>query len=395
MDERILNDPHLEIMPDHAGPHYEVLRGALTGNGMTPEQAIQALNDSWTQNHDARVQAWDQQVENDAAAAALLAQQQQNDQVPPEPQAEEERAEGEKKKPKMKDFDDATSVGNYIAPRPAQYALRRIEDFEFVELWYFTPEGCSDATQLQLTQHDDTFGLTKVDDMVTLKSISSLKASKNVVPDAELSFRQVSMAKNALIPLMTKHQWSEKAINAFAQFFTQLELHPFRQREFGERALITYQARVRREWHDQLKMGTAFNIGILNDDLLQGIYKELLDKAQVRSLNEVSPLLFFVLWTFANRPSRNFSFRPATYLHAPCTVSLMHHAPRNMHLAPCTIHHAPCTMHHAPCTMHHAPRPLPHAPCTVHHASPPVASCSEQFHCAGRSSRPYTHSQTS
>ena len=58
-------------------------------------------------------------------------------------------AEGEKKKLKMKDFDDATTVGNYIAPRPAQYALRRIEDFEYVELWYFTPEGCSDATQLQ------------------------------------------------------------------------------------------------------------------------------------------------------------------------------------------------------------------------------------------------------
>ena len=188
----------------------------------------------------------------------------------------------------MKDFDDTTTVGNYIALRPAQYVLRRIDDFEYVELWYFTPEGCNDATQLQLTQYDDTFGLTKVDDMVTLKSISSLKASKNVIPDAELSFRQVSMAKNAFIPLMAKYQWSVKAINVFAQLFTQLELHPLRQREFGEWALIVYQAWVRREWHDQLKLGLAFNIGILNEDLLQSVYKELLDKAQLRSLNEVS-----------------------------------------------------------------------------------------------------------
>ena len=193
-----------------------------------------------------------------------------------------EEAEGEKKKPKMKDFDDTLSVGNYIAPRPSQYALRRIEDFEYVELWYFTPKGCSDATQLQTTQHDDAFGLTKVDEFVTLKSISSVKASKNVVTDVDLTFRQISMAKNALIPLMTKYQWTEKAINAFAQLFTQLELHPYRQREFGERALIIYQARVRREWHDQLKIGT------LNEDLLQGIYRELLDKAQIGSLNEVS-----------------------------------------------------------------------------------------------------------
>ena len=122
----------------------------------------------------------------------------------------------EKKKAKMRDFDDAITVGNYIAPRPAQYALRRIEDFEYVELWYFTPEGCSDATQHQLAQYDDAFGLTKVDDMVALKSVSSLKASKNVVPDAELSFRQMSMAKNAFIPLMSNYHWSAKAINAFS-----------------------------------------------------------------------------------------------------------------------------------------------------------------------------------
>jgi len=191
----------------------------------------------------------------------------------------------------MKDFDDATTVGNYIAPRPAQYALRRIEYFEYVELWYLTTEGCSDATQHQLTQADDTFGLAKVDDMVTLKSFSSIKASKNVVPDAELSFRQMSMAKNAFIPLMAKYHWSQKAITAFAQLFTQLELHPLRQWEFGERALITYQARVRREWHDQLKLGSAFNIGIINEDILQNTYRELLDQAQLFSLNEVSPFV--------------------------------------------------------------------------------------------------------
>ncbi|KAF8799132.1 hypothetical protein BYT27DRAFT_7121639 [Phlegmacium glaucopus] len=274
MDDRLIHNPHLEVMPDHAGPHYNILRDALTQNGMTPEQAVQALNNSWTQNHDARIQVWDQQE-------------------PPE--REEERVEMEKKKPKMKDFDDTTSVGNYIAPRPAQYALRRIEDFEYVELWYLTPEGCADATQLQLTQNDDAFGLTKVDDMVTLKSVSSLKASRNVVPDSDLGFCQMSMAKNAFIPLMTKYQWSEKAINAFAQLFTQLELHPYRQREFGERALVIYQARVRREWHDQLKLGSAFNIGILNEDLLQSIYKELLDKAQLLSLSEVSFVFAFLL----------------------------------------------------------------------------------------------------
>ncbi|KAF8800487.1 hypothetical protein BYT27DRAFT_7200087 [Phlegmacium glaucopus] len=291
MDERLTHNPHLEVMPDHAGPHYNALRDVLTQNGMTIEQAVQALNDSWTQNHEERVQRWNQQEANDVNAAEELQRQLQQDdeqqaiQQPAE--RDVERPDLEKKKPKMKEFDDSAIVGNYIAPRPAQYALRRIEDFEYVELWYLTPEGCIDATQHQSTQNDDTFGLSKVDDMVTLKSVSSLKASKNVLPNTELSFRQMSMAKNTFIPLMTKYQWSEKAISAFAQLFTQLELHPYRQRDFGERALIIYQARVRREWHDQLKLGSAFNIGIINEDLLQSIYKELLDRAQLSSINEL------------------------------------------------------------------------------------------------------------
>jgi hypothetical protein len=248
MDDRIAHDPHLEVMPDHASPHYEVLQNALIQNGMPAEQAVQALDNSWTINHDTRILAWDQQVADDAAAAQQLQNQQQQMPENPAPHelpvSEEERDDVEKKKPKMRDFDDATTVSNYIAPRPAQYALRRIEDFEYVELWYLTSEGCSDATQHQLMQHDNAFGLAKVDNMVTLKSFSSLRASKNVIPDTELSFRQMLMAKNAFIPLMMKYQWPAKAINAFAQLFTQLETHPLRQCKFGEWALITYQARV-------------------------------------------------------------------------------------------------------------------------------------------------------
>ena len=88
--------------------------------------------------------------------------------------------------------------------------------------------------------------------------------------------------------LMTKYQWSKQSIEAFAQLFTRIETHPYCQWEYGERALIIYQARVRHEWHDQLKMGLVFNIGIINKDLLQSIYRELLDQAQLLSIREVS-----------------------------------------------------------------------------------------------------------
>ena len=135
------------------------------------------------------------------------------------------------------------------------------------------------------------------------------------------------MAKNAFLSLMTKYQWSAKAINAFAFLFTQLELHPLQQREFGKQAFITYQAQVWQEWHDQLKPGSAFNIGIVNEDLLQSIYRELLDKAQRLLLNEVS--LLCSVFT--------------------CQLLLMVFALSFLFPSPLIAYYVPCTMHHAPC----------------------------------------------
>jgi len=290
MADRIPQDPRLEVLPNHAGPHYNAIRQIIQNSGATLEQAIQSLNESWTRTRDERIQAWDQQVLDDnAAAGEALRVRQEEEQLrlqQEQQNLENERAEAEKKKPRMNDFEEGAMVSSYIAPRPSQYALRRLENFEYLELWYLTQEGCADAAQHQHTQNDDTFGLTKVDDVVALRQVSALRASKNVIPDSGLSFRQMSIAKTTLIQQMTKFQWPNKAITALAEFFTHIEVHPYRQREYGEQALLVYQARVRQNWHDALKQNAAFNIALFNEDLLQAIYKEVVDKAQVQSLNE-------------------------------------------------------------------------------------------------------------
>src|SRR5277367_5873515 len=102
MDHRIMHVPDLEALPDHAGPHYQVLRDALVQNGMQVDQAIQALDNSWTMDRDARILAWDQQVADDAEAAQQQVPQQQapEDPVPqalPVPEPEEDTGDAEKK----------------------------------------------------------------------------------------------------------------------------------------------------------------------------------------------------------------------------------------------------------------------------------------------------------
>lgn len=288
--ERITKNPHLENIPNHAEPHYDDIRTILINTGITNEQAIETLNASWTRSHEGRVQAWDQQVLEDEAALQeelRLAQEQEDQQrAQRELELENEKQESEKKKPRMNDFDENTSVNDFIGPRPSAYALRRLAEFEYAELWYFTQEGCADAMHQQ-TQSEDTFGLTKVDDMVSFRPVSALKASKSVVQDVDLSWRQMEIAKTTLIQHITKCGWAQKAVTTLAQFFMNLEVHHFRQRAYGEHALLIYQARVRRNWHDQLKLGKGFNIAIINETLLQAIHREIVDKKQAEALDEV------------------------------------------------------------------------------------------------------------
>jgi hypothetical protein len=145
MADRIPQDPCLEILPNHAGLHYNDICQLLINTGLALEQAIQSLDDSWTHSCDEQIQAWDQQVlDNNIAAEEaqclhleeeqLCRQQEQQD-------LQNKWMEANKKKPKMNDFGENTMVGSYIAPHPSQYALRRLENFEYLELWYLTQEG--------------------------------------------------------------------------------------------------------------------------------------------------------------------------------------------------------------------------------------------------------------
>lgn len=100
----------------------------------------------------------------------------------------------------------------------------------------------------------------------------------------------------------------------------------------------------------------------MNEDLFQSVYKELIDKAQLRSLNEVSSSY------------RSLSFTLLTFF-----VSLSPFMPHSSYS--CTLHHAPCTTHHTICTTHHAPCLTHHAPCPMHHLSFPLLSCLPALSC--------------
>lgn len=62
-----------------------------------------------------------------------------------EEEAEQERIQVKKKKPKINDFDKSKAINDTITPNPSPYAINKLSNFDYAELYYFTKEACAEA----------------------------------------------------------------------------------------------------------------------------------------------------------------------------------------------------------------------------------------------------------
>ena len=283
--------------PDFEGPGYRNIRNMMMeGYGMTLEQAIGELH---------RAHLGEEPLD-------LPDPQEQRRPTPRSSQygsAEEEQSETEhdnelsqatsptlasepppspKKKIKMNDFEQGRPVDDYIDPRPMQYALNKLETGDYIDLWYFTDEGIHEAQQLTTTTTEEGLGIEKTDETITLKSTTSTRPSKNAIPDQALTWHELSIAKILYLEYIKKADWPTKHVEAMAAFFVNLEVHPMRRKEHGERIIIEYQAKVRRLWHDKLKRNVGFDISIINNNLMREIYDDVWDRVRRNQLQSVS-----------------------------------------------------------------------------------------------------------
>ncbi|KAF8512612.1 hypothetical protein BU17DRAFT_53962, partial [Hysterangium stoloniferum] len=138
------------------------------------------------------------------------------------------------------EFDHSTMVDDFITPRPSTCTLNKLEAFEYVERWYFTPEGCLNAAESQRSQADDIFSLAKVGDSLALRQLSAVKASCNAVKDADLTWDQMMMGKVLFLHHVQEVSWPKNHLTSLAHFFINIEIHPFCLCPYGEKTLTLY-----------------------------------------------------------------------------------------------------------------------------------------------------------
>ena len=199
---------------------------------------------------------------------------------PPEPifpAEDEDPRPTSKKKPTFVDFNLDTPIDNQVPHTLSKYAVGRMEDIEYVELWYFTTEVCREASKATPSVADSTFGILATRSGLVLQPIKASKASCNAIVDQFLSWEQIMMAHHTMISVANRVGWAQKLTLTLVQFYINLE--GTKSGGFNPRALILYHAVVQKQWHDALKgQGPPFNISIFNETLFIKLENQVRDK---------------------------------------------------------------------------------------------------------------------
>ena len=295
---QIINDPALAACPSFESPEWDFLRQTMINAHpgpppLTAEEATQRLRDAWARDNENRVATWNAQQNEIRAAEAererLAREEEAAHQAQRDKEAENQRRETEKKKPKLNPFNPNQQVSSWIEPRPATYALNKINTLEYVELDYFTVRGCNEAAvDSNRSIGLDTLGFAQVDDAIAIRPLAAQKISKNIRNDEDLSWEEMLEAKNTMLHFMAQSGiWPIAHAESLAAFFVALELHPRRLQANGKTTLLLYQSRVRLEWFNALKRDEGFNIEIISEELLRS-YAEIVSNAvRKREMDQV------------------------------------------------------------------------------------------------------------
>ncbi|KAL4063826.1 hypothetical protein J3A83DRAFT_4104204, partial [Scleroderma citrinum] len=87
-----------------------------------------------------------------------------------------------------------------------------------------------------------------------------------------LSFLKYMFAKNHFMSVIENAKWRDEVVNAYNWFFHNLDNHQLHQKgDCRECTLVTYASQVHQDWHDRATWKEAYNIGLINEELLASI----------------------------------------------------------------------------------------------------------------------------
>ncbi|KAG1800121.1 hypothetical protein EV424DRAFT_1587643 [Suillus variegatus] len=268
-------DPNLECCPDFASPTFQDSRNLLLSPSVDNAQAAITLRTIWSANNASLKTQWQLQLDADAVVSAekerVLAEAETTRLAAQELQdgilAEEDRKKNRIHHIPIPDRPRPTrSAETFLV---ADFALRKIDKAQFVELYYWTNKGLADARLDFKTADDDSMVPTAAADGSTVwTAASAARPAAGVVADRLLTPWDFSRAAPRFIASLEDRGWTAGRVRMIANFFGAIMLHHYwtSDNPHEQRALLTYQEEQRRAWHQAIPQPQgAWNISIIDE----------------------------------------------------------------------------------------------------------------------------------
>jgi hypothetical protein len=275
-----LRDPTTETEPNYEDAVWDAARNAIMAGGKSLEETLEILGQGWRGQHKRAVEEWNEHLR--------LRQQQEREQ---EGEGDREQVDlSTSERNSESEVPDWVSrpTPSFLDIKPARNILKRLEKKEFVELWYFTADGCRETSGADLLSSDDYNLVGTGNGRIVIRSEASAATSTKAVKDEDLSWEQLTEAKTRMVGCMKACGWSQHEVTQLVMFFLSLDVHPIRSQSYGLQTIMRYQDRVRRDWTSRLKTD-AYSISEVNDNLMKEFRDDIRNEVQAK--NNVSACL--------------------------------------------------------------------------------------------------------
>ncbi|RXW18937.1 hypothetical protein EST38_g6914 [Candolleomyces aberdarensis] len=293
----IVNDPYLEACPDFASDVYQVTRQPLVDKGLSDEDAAAILRTSWEASNALAKQRWQQQIDDRAAAdaaAATAAKETEERRIATAREESEAVLKEEKRKNRAKYMPIQEGVG--MPDRPMvelPYAvMQKFKKAEYVELWYTSDQGILSTVHELGSVQSQTFSMVRGDDgQMSMVPSATLKASKVIVKDEDLSWEDFTASYLRALNAMANSGWPQDRVQMFARFWSGVQLHPWHSTldptGCDRRALLIYQAQQRRAWHQHiLHNENAPDLSVFKPEALNRAHEEAVRRHRMKVAQE-------------------------------------------------------------------------------------------------------------
>lgn len=254
--QRISVDPNTLQAPDYTSAQLSAPRDALKAAlpTLTDEDAAAALLSAWQASHAQKLVEWAAQIGADTLQRDAVRQREDDERAERDARHAKEVADAQdddRKKNRKKFLPLVPRMKTGMLARiPLPYATRRLEKGEWVQMWFFTPEGFKAASTANGRGDDDPMTLTRNEDG-SLSTATNVRAPKGTVADKDLSFEFFCLASVNMLDAMKSTGWAGERIAMFASFWSEIQEHTLRYsgEELDRRVLLLYQEEERLRWH--------------------------------------------------------------------------------------------------------------------------------------------------